>query len=157
MRKSRSTRSKETNLAEVETIRVKYYPGSPHFEQTKRGNWIDTYVYEDVIMKAGEFKYIPLGFALELPEGYEGYLLPRSSTFKRWGVLQTNGVGIVDTEYNGDDDQWMFPALATRDVVIPKGTRICQFRIQKSQPQIIFQQVASLGNSDRGGLGSSGA
>lgn len=144
-------------MSKVETLRVNYYPGSPHFEQTKRGNWIDTYVYEDVTLKAGEFKYIPLGFALELPEGYEAIMAPRSSTFKRWSILQANSIGIIDTEYRGDDDQWMFPALATRDVTIPKGTRICQFRIQKSQPTLIFQQVVSLGNETRGGLGSSGA
>lgn len=138
-------------------IKILYYPGSPHLEQTKRGNWIDTYVYEDITMKKGDFKYIPLGFACQLPDGYEAYIEPRSSTYKRWGLQMANEMGIVDTLFCSNTDQWMFPAIATRDVMIPKGTRICQFRIQKSQPRILFEEVADLGNEARGGLGSSGA
>lgn len=140
-----------------ETIRIKYLPGSPHLEQTERGNWIDTYVYEDTAMKKGDFKYISLGFACQLPDGYEAYIEPRSSTFKRWGIQMANEMGIVDSLFRADSDIWMFPAIATRDILIPKGTRICQFRIQKSQPRIIFEEVVSLGNEARGGFGSSGA
>lgn len=141
----------------AETIRIKYYPNSPHLEQTERGDWVDTFVYEDITMKAGDFKYIPLGFSCQLPRGYEAYLEPRSSTFKRWGLQMANEMGIFDESFCGNDDQWMFPAIATRDVTIPKGTRICQFRIQKHQPKLIFEEVDDLGNQNRGGWGSSGA
>lgn len=143
-------------MLDTETIRIKYYPGSPHLEKIEQGDWIDTYVYKDVTMKAGDFAYIPLGIAMELPHGYEGILAPRSSTFKRWGLLQANSFGIFDQSYCGDGDEWKFPAYATRDVTIPKGTRICQFRIQRNQPAIEFVEVESLGNKDRGGWGSTG-
>lgn len=93
---------------------------------------------------------------MDLPEGYEAMLLPRSSTFKQWGILQTNSEGVIDSTFCGDDDVWMFPALATRDVTIPKNTRICQFRIQEEQPVIKFVAVESLENESRGGFGSSG-
>ena len=144
-------------LLDTETIRIKYYPGSPKLVMNNRGDWCDLYVYEDVTLKAGEFKYIPLGIAMELPEGYEGILAPRSSTFKRWGLLQANSIGIFDHSFCGDGDEWKFPAYATRDVTIPKGTRICQFRILKNQPPLEFKAVESLGNANRGGYGTSGA
>lgn len=148
----------DSNLNPVKeaTIRILYYPNSPHLEQTSIGNWIDTYVYEDVTLKKGDFKYIPLGFACQLPDGYEAYIEPRSSTYKRWGLQMANEMGIVDTSFCSNSDQWMFPAIATRDVTIPKGTRICQFRIQESQPRIVFEEVSDLGNKARGGLGSTG-
>ena len=138
-------------------INVHYLPGAPHLQMSDKGDWCDLYVYEDVTMVAGEQKYISQGVAMQLPEGFEAIVAPRSSTFKRWGLLQTNGIGIIDNSFCGDDDIWIFPALATRDVTIPKGTRICQFRIQKKQPSLIFNTVASLGNIKRGGLGSTGA
>lgn len=140
----------------MKKIKIKYWPNSPRLEQTEKGDWIDLFVYEDVTLKKGERAYIPQGVAMKLPEGYEAILASRSSTFKRWGVLQTNAIGIVDNSFAGDLDQWMYPAYATRDVTIPKGTRICQFRIQKIQPKIEFEEVKSLGES-RGGLGSTGA
>lgn len=140
-----------------ETIRIKYYPGSPHLEKIEKGDYIDLYLYEDTNLKAGQTKYLPMGVAMELPQGYEAIMAPRSSTFKRWGLLQTNGIGVIDSSFNSNDDQWMMPVLATRDVSIPKGTRLCQFRIQKIQPEIIFQEVVSLNNEARGGLGSTGA
>lgn len=143
-------------MSKKKTISIKYLPGSPTLEQTELGDWIDLYVYEDVTMSAGERAYISQGIAMKLPDGYEAIMAPRSSTFKRWGLLQTNGIGVIDSSYCGNDDVWMFPALATRDVTIPAGTRICQFRVQKKQPTIDFQIVKSLGDS-RGGLGSSGA
>lgn len=140
----------------MKKIKIKYWPNSPRLEQTEKGDWIDLFVYEDVTLKKGERAYIPQGVAMKLPEGYEAILASRSSTFKRWGVLQTNAIGIVDNSFAGDLDQWMYPAYATCDVTIPKGTRICQFRIQKIQPKIEFEEVKSLGES-RGGLGSTGA
>lgn len=139
-----------------ETIKIKYLPGSPHLEQIDKGDWIDLYCYEDVTLKKGERAYISQGVAMKLPEGYEAIMASRSSTFKRWGLLQTNAIGIIDNSFAGNDDVWMYPAYATRDVTIPKGTRICQFRIQPIQPKIVFEEVSNLGES-RGGLGSTGA
>ena len=108
-------------------------------------------------MKKGDFKLVPLGVAMKLPEGYEAILAPRSSTFRRYGLIQTNGIGVVDSSYSGNDDQWMMPVLATRDVSIQKGTRLCQFRIQKNQPPVSFNAVESLDSPNRGGFGSTGA
>ena len=107
-------------------------------------------------MKAGERRYISQGISMKLPQGYEAIMAPRSSTFKRYGILQTNSIGVIDNSYCGDDDIWMFPAYATRDVEIPAGARICQFRIIKSQPRLVFTSVDSLGEENRGGLGSTG-
>ena len=111
---------------------------------------------EEVELKAGDFKLIPLGVAMELPKGYEAHLVPRSSTFKTWGLLQTNSVGIVDCSYCGDNDMWRMPVYATMDTVIHVNDRIAQFRIFKNQPEIVFDQVEHLGNKDRGGFGSTG-
>lgn len=142
---------------EIATIKIKYLPGAPRMEKIEKGNWIDCFDYEDVTLKAGERAYINLGFACQLPEGYEAILAPRSSTFKRWKVLQTNSIGIIDSTFCSNSDIWMMPVLATEDVTIPKGTRLCQFRIQKSQPDIVFEEVEDLHNKQRGGLGSTGA
>lgn len=139
-----------------ETIKIKYYPSSPHLEMTEKGNWIDLYVHEDVTLRKGEFALIPLGVAMQLPDGYEAILAPRSSTFKRYGIIQTNGLGIIDNSFAGDGDEWKMPVLATRDVTIMKGTRVCQFRILKTQPSILFNEVLSLDNPDRNGFGSTG-
>lgn len=137
-------------------IKIHYLPGSPELEQTDWGSWIDLYVYEDITLKAGERKYISMGVAMQLPQGYEAILAPRSSTFKRYGLLQSNSIGVIDSSYNGDDDIWCMPVVATKDIYIPKGTRICQFRIQEEQPKIHFIPVSSLGNENRNGFGSSG-
>lgn len=137
-------------------IDIKYLPGAHELEQVDWGSWIDLYTYENVSFKLGEQKYINLGLAMKLPEGYEAIMSPRSSTFKNWGITQTNSIGVIDSTYCGDNDIWMFPAYATKNVTIPAGTRICQFRIQKEQPNIVFNIVDSLGSEDRGGLGSSG-
>jgi len=138
-------------------IKIHYLQGSPHLEKTDIGSWIDLYVYEDVTLKAGQRKYISLGVSMQLPEGYEALMVSRSSTFKRWGLLQTNAIAVIDNSYCGTDDIWMYPALATRDVIIPKGTRICQFRIQKEQPKIKFIESDYLNSLSRKGLGSTGA
>lgn len=119
-------------------------------------DWIDLRAAETVEMKAGEFKLIPLGIAMELPSGYEAHVVPRSSTFKNFGILQTNSTGIIDESYCGDNDQWFFPALAMRDTVIQVNDRICQFRIVEHQPRIEFIEQETLGNKDRGGHGSTG-
>lgn len=138
------------------TIDVKYLPKAHHLESVEWGSWIDLYTYEEVILKQGDQKYINLGVAMKLPEGYEAIMAPRSSTFKNWGILQSNGIGVIDSTYCGDNDIWMFPAYATKNITIPAGTRICQFRIQQEQPSIEFNVVESLGTENRGGLGSSG-
>lgn len=139
-------------------IKIKYLPGSPTLEMTEVGSWCDLYCYEDVTLHAGERTYISQGVAMKLPDGYEAIMAPRSSTFKRWGILQTNSIGVIDSSFNTDSCIWMFPAYATRDVTIPKGTRICQFRIQKEQPKLEFESVDTLGEGIRtAGLGSTGA
>lgn len=141
----------------TETIKIKYLPGAARMEKVEKGDWIDCFDYEDVTLHEGERGYINLGFSCQLPEGYEAILAPRSSTFKRWGLLQTNSIGIIDSTYCSNDDIWMMPVFATRDITIPKGIRLCQFRIQKIQPDIEFEEVEDLGNEKRGGLGSTGA
>lgn len=138
------------------TIKVRYHADIYPLEKTEAGDWIDLRVAEDVEMKAGEYKLIPLGVSMQLPPGYEALVIPRSSTFKHWGILQTNSCGLIDNSYCGDDDIWYFPALATRDVLIEKNSRICQFRIQKKMKNVKFQTVNTLNNVNRGGLGHSG-
>lgn len=121
-----------------------------------KSDWIDLRASEDVVMNAGEFKLIPLGVSMRLPDGYEAHIAPRSSTFKNFGVIQTNSVGVVDNSYSGDNDIWMFPAYAVRDTVIHTNDRICQFRIMKKQPVVIFNEVDHLDEKSRGGFGSTG-
>lgn len=137
-------------------IPIKYHADIHPLEKTEKGDWIDLRVAEDVEMSAGEFKLISLGVSMKLPDGYEAVIIPRSSTFKHWGIIQTNHFGLIDNSYCGDDDVWMFPALATRDVLIEKNSRICQFRIQKKMENIKFVPTLKLGNENRGGIGSSG-
>ncbi len=111
---------------------------------------------ERVELKKGDFALIPLGVAMQLPKGYEAHIVPRSSAFKNYGILQTNSCGIIDNTYCGDQDMWRMPVYATRDAVIEKNERICQFRIVEHQPQILFEECVRLGNEDRGGFGSTG-
>ena len=141
---------------ELPIIKIKYLTGAHELEQVEWGSWIDLYTYEEISLKQGEQRYINLGVAMQLPDGYEAIMAPRSSTFKNWGLLQSNSIGVIDSTYNGDTDIWMFPAYATKTIVIPAGSRICQFRIQKEQPKITFEKVESLENESRGGLGSTG-
>lgn len=137
-------------------IKVRYHDDIHPLEKTDKGDWIDLRVAEDVELTAGEYKCISLGVSMKLPEGYEAVIIPRSSTFKHWGIIQTNHFGLIDNSYCGDDDVWMFPALATRDVLIEKNSRICQFRIQKKMDDVTFETVDRLDGHNRGGLGSSG-
>lgn len=137
-------------------IKVKYHADIHPLEQVDRGDWIDLRVAEDVEMKKGEFKLISLGISMKLPLGYEALVIPRSSTFKHWGILQTNSCGLIDNSYCGDDDIWKFPALATRDVLIEKNSRICQFRLLQNMGTTQFKTVDHIGNKNRGGFGSTG-
>lgn len=141
----------------MNTIKIKYL--SDDIEKLNKisvGDWIDLRCAKETILKAGEFALIPLGVAMQLPKGYDALVVPRSSTFKHFGIIQTNSMGVIDESYRGDNDQWHFPAYAMRDTVIHVNDRICQFRIVKHQPEIEFQKVEALGNLDRGGIGSTG-
>lgn len=140
----------------MERIKIKYLKDIEKIEKISKGDWIDLRAAEDVELKNGEFKIIPLGVAMEIPRGYEAHLAPRSSTFKKWGIIQTNSIGVIDNSYSGDNDEWGMPVIAMRDTKINKNDRICQFRIIESQPEIEFVEVDNLGNADRGGFGSTG-
>lgn len=146
---------KKTNSAQ--TLKIKYLSKDiDKIKKISKGDWIDLRAAADIDLKAGEFKLIPLGIAIQLPHGYEAHIAPRSSTFKTWGIIQTNSVGVVDESYCGDDDEWMMPVYALRDTQIKTNDRICQFRIFENQPEISFKEVISLKNDNRGGFGSSG-
>ncbi|MGN1158996.1 MAG: dUTP diphosphatase [Lachnospiraceae bacterium] len=142
----------------METIRIKYF--TDKIEKLcyidGKSDWIDLRAAEDVTLKAGEFKLIPLGVAMQLPKGYEAHIVPRSSTFKNFGIIQTNHQGVIDCSYCGDNDQWFMPVYALRDTQIHLNDRICQFRIMENQPKITFDEVEVLGGTDRGGFGSTG-
>lgn len=142
----------------MEEIKVKYFvDGIDELcAVAGKSDWIDLHTAEEVTLKAGESHLIPLGVAMALPEGYEAHIVPRSSTFKNYGILQTNSMGVVDSSYRGDNDQWRMPVYATRDVTIEKNARICQFRIVRNQPPLTFTRVEHLGGPDRGGFGSTG-
>ena len=142
----------------MEEIKVKYFTND--IDELRyvdgKSDWIDLHLAEEVTLKAGEFRLLPLGVAIALPEGYEAHIVPRSSTFKNYGILQTNSMGVVDCSYCGDNDQWRMPVYATRDVTIEKNARICQFRIMQNQPPLRFTRVERLDGPDRGGFGSTG-
>lgn len=121
-----------------------------------KSDWIDLRAAQDVELKAGEFKLIHLGVAMQLPKGYEAHIVPRSSTYKNFGIIQTNHCGIVDESYCGPNDWWYMPVYALRDTKITKNDRICQFRIEKHQPELMFEEVSLLEHEDRGGFGSTG-
>ena len=142
----------------MEENKIKYFVDGidPLCYVAGKSDWIDLHAAEDVTLKAGEFRLIPLGVAIALPEGYEAHIVPRSSTFKNYGILQTNSMGVVDCSYCGDNDQWRMPVYATRDVTIEKNARICQFRIMQNQPPLRFTRVERLDGPDRGGFGSTG-
>ncbi len=138
-------------------IKIKYFTDEiDEIIKIEQGDWIDLRSAEDVQMKAGDFKLISLGVAMQLPKGYEAHVVPRSSTFKNFGIIQTNSMGVIDESYCGDTDSWKFPAYALRNTIIHKNDRICQFRIVKKMPKIEFIEVEELGNKNRGGWGSTG-
>lgn len=143
----------------MEKIRIKYMDDS--IERIKliggqKSDWIDLRSAIDVDLKKGEFKLIPLGIAMELPKGYEAHIVPRSSTYKNFKIIQTNSQAVIDNSYCGDEDWWFYPVLAVEDTHISKNNRICQFRIMEKQPTCEFIEVLHLGNENRGGCGSTG-
>lgn len=140
-----------------ERVFVKYHTDQPPLEFVEgKSDWIDLRASERVTLKAGEFAIIPLGVSMKLPEGFEAHVLPRSSTFKRWGILMANSMGIIDNSFSGDNDVWGFPAYATRDTIIEAGDRICQFRLMPKMTPVKFCSVDHLEGPDRGGFGSTG-
>ena len=142
----------------MEQIKIIYH--NPNIDKIvnieDKSDWLDLRAAETIEMKTGDYKLISLGISMKLPEGYEAHIVPRSSTFKNFGVLQTNSYGVIDNSYSGTNDIWRFPALAMRDTVIHEGDRICQFRIEKKQPAVEFIEVDELDDTDRGGFGSTG-
>lgn len=163
-------------------LRIKYFDGATKLKKIEKGNWIDLYANKDIFIPEGEKAMIPLGIALELPKGWEAHVVPRSSTFKTWGIIQTNHMGVIDDTYIGDNDQWHFPAFCLEGKTyekinvhrnmtkklpyepilydpslgtwIRKGDKICQFRIMEVMPEIELEEVEYFGNSDRGGFGT---
>ncbi|MCI6552934.1 MAG: deoxyuridine 5'-triphosphate nucleotidohydrolase [Lachnospiraceae bacterium] len=142
----------------MERIKVKYF--TDQIDKLAyidgKSDWIDLRAAESIDMKAGEYRLIPLGVGMELPRGYEAHVVPRSSTFKNYGIIQTNHQGVIDSSYCGDSDQWFMPAYALRDTHIEINDRICQFRIVENQPTLVFEEVETLANQNRGGIGSTG-
>ena len=140
------------------TIYIQYHnPELEHIEKLTVGDWIDLRAAETVSLKAGEFRIIPLGVSMRLPDGYEAHIVPRSSTFKKWGILQANHMGVIDNSYSGPDDIWGMPVLAMRDTTINLNDRICQFRIIERMPPVEFVEVEHLDGENRGGFGSTGS
>lgn len=141
----------------METIKIKYFDNEiDKIEKINKGDLIDLRAAETVEMKKGDFKLIKLGVGMKLPDGYKANVYPRSSTYKNFGIILANSVGQIDNSYSGDSDEWKFPAIALRDTVIHKNDRICQFEIQRIQPEIEFEEVEHLDEVSRGGIGSTG-
>lgn len=141
----------------MQTIKIKYFNENLLMVgKSKNGDWIDLRSSETVSLSQGEYYLLPLGVAMELPKGYEAHIVPRSSTFKNFGIIQTNSKGIVDNSYCGNNDQWYMPIIAMRDTTINMNDRVCQFRIVKNQEDIKFEFVDELSKDDRGGIGSTG-
>lgn len=142
----------------MEQIKIKYF--TDKIEKLDyidgKSDWIDLRAAEEVSFQKGEFKLIPLGIAMELPKGYEAHVVPRSSTYKNFGLIQANHMGVIDGSYCGDNDMWYVPMIALRDTVVHVNDRICQFRIMENQPRIRFEEVTHLEGEDRGGFGSTG-
>ncbi len=148
----------DTSGTDALKVRIRYL--SDRIEKLQppdnSANWVDLRAAEDVALKKGDFRLIRLGVAMKLPEGYEAHIVPRSSTYKNFGIIQANHYGVIDNAYSGDGDEWMVPVIAMRDTSIHINDRICQFRIEKRQPDIIFEEVDHLDDTDRGGFGSTG-
>lgn len=142
----------------METVKIKYFNDEiERLEKISKGDWIDLRAAENVSLKKGDTALIGLGVAMKLPDGYEAVVAPRLSTLKKFGLIQTNSIGVIDNSYSGDGDEWKMPVMAVRDTEVHVNDRICQFRIQKNQPEIEFEEVPHLSDENRGGFGSTGA
>lgn len=141
----------------IETIKIKYFDDEiDKIEKIRNGDWVDLRSAETIDLKKGEFHLIPLGIGMKLPTGYEANVVPRSSTYKNFKIVQTNSFGVIDNSYSGDNDQWFYPVIAMEDTTIHKNERICQFRINQTQSELIFEEVECLDDTNRGGFGSTG-
>lgn len=141
----------------IEKIKVKYFDKDiEKLKITTNGDWIDLRSAETVHLKKGEFHLIPLGVGMKLPEGYEANIVPRSSTYKNFKIIQTNCFAVIDNSYSGDSDQWFYPVVAMEDTIINKNDRICQFRINEKMSMVEFEEVEHLDEVSRGGFGSTG-
>lgn len=141
----------------MKTIKIKYFDNEiDKIEKITKGDWCDLRASETVVLKKGESKLIPLGVGMKLPDGYEANIVPRSSTYKNFKILQTNSFAVIDNSFSGEEDMWRYPVIAMEDTIINKNDRICQFRINKIQPDILFEEVEHLDNVSRGGFGSTG-
>jgi dUTP pyrophosphatase len=138
------------------TIQIRYHAPIEKIGRIEQGDWIDLRAAEDVTLKAGEYRLISLGVSMRLPKGYEAHIVPRSSAFKQWGILQTNSMGVVDESYCGDADVWRMPVYAVRDTHVCVNDRICQFRVVEKMPPVTFEEVEAMGGESRGGFGSTG-
>lgn len=141
------------------TMEIKVRPlveGLKSIDKAHVGEWYDLRAAKDISLEPGEYCEVPLGVAIELPEGFEAIVASRSSSFKKWGIMPVNGIGVIDHRYCGDQDEWKFPVIAFRKTRINKNDRICQFRILYGQPECNLRTVDRLGNANRGGIGSTG-
>ena len=138
-------------------IKIKYFNRKlEKIKKISKGDWIDLRASETIYLNKGECASIPLGVAMQLPKNYEAHILPRSSTWKNFRIIQTNHMGIIDESYCGDNDQWLLSVYALENTHIKENDRICQFRIVEKMPEFDFEEVEQLDNDDRGGFGSSG-
>lgn len=139
-------------------IQIIYHdPNMPKLEFIEgKSDWIDLRASVGGTFKAGDFALVDLGVSMKLPEGYEAHIAPRSSTFKHWGIIQCNSVGVVDNSFSGTNDVWKMPCYFTRDTTIKPHDRICQFRIMKKMEPVTFNEVEELDSVDREGFGSTG-
>ncbi|MBN1777742.1 MAG: deoxyuridine 5'-triphosphate nucleotidohydrolase [Clostridiales bacterium] len=137
-------------------IKIKYHAPIEKIQRMEQGDWIDLRAAEDVTLKAGEHRLISLGISVRLPAGCEAHIVPRSSTFRHWGILQTNSMGVVDESYAGEDDIWRMSVYAVRDTQIKMNDRICQFRVVEKMPRVIIEEVEAMDADSRGGFGSTG-
>jgi dUTP pyrophosphatase len=137
-------------------ILVKYHTDGIEMKEIEVGDWQDLKAAETVSLKPGDFYKVSLGVSVKLPQGYEAHIVPRSSAFDKWGVIQTNGMGVIDESYCGENDIWKMPVFAIRDSIIEKGDRICQFRIMKKQPRLEKTPADRMYGKNRGGFGSTG-
>lgn len=138
-------------------VKLKYIRNIKPIETFENGDWIDLRSAEDIELEPFEYACIPLGVCMELPKGYSAVIAPRSSTYKKWGIIQVNSPGIIDESYCGDNDEWCLPVIALRTTKIYKNDRICQFRLIKKTDSVSFNVVQELGNPDRNGFGSTGS
>ena len=155
------------------SIPIRYLDGAKELVINPKGNCIDVYAYEDMFIPYMSYAMINLGFAMQLPKGKIAKLYPRSSTFKTWGLIQTNHTGIIDESYCGNDDIWHLPVQCTMPKQVEKvminghkvtvaGTwvkkddKIAQFEIVDAMEMPTFKKVEDLGNYNRGGFGSTG-